>query len=82
MQSGIWRKIKQELSIWRVGLVPGSAVLAVVIITRIAGLLQPLEWLAFDSFLRIRPEEPIEERIVIIGINEADIKSVSYPLPD
>jgi CHASE2 domain-containing sensor protein len=30
----------------------------------------------------MRPQELIDERILIIGINEADIKSVSYPIPD
>src|SRR6476469_5642442 len=82
VQLDIWQKIKQNFNSWYVGLVPGSAIIAVVILARLAGFLQPLEWLAFDSFLRIRTEEPIDERIVIIGINEEDIKSVKYPLAD
>lgn len=83
MQPGIWRRIKEEIAIWRVGVVPGIAVIGLVIIARLTGSLQSLEWLALDSFLRLRPGETIDERIVIVGINEADIRSVgAYPIPD
>jgi CHASE2 domain-containing sensor protein len=83
MQPGIWKKIKDEIAIWRVGALPGIAVIGLVIIIRITGSMQPLEWLTFDSFLRLRPEEPIDERIVIVGINEEDIQNVGkYPIPD
>lgn len=71
MQQNIWRRIKDEIAIWRVGLVPGMAVIGFVIIARLSGLLQTLEWIAFDNFLRLRPAESLDERVVIIGINEA-----------
>lgn len=83
MQCGIWRRIKEEIAIWRVGVLPGIAVLGLVIIARLTGSIQSLEWLALDCFLRLRPSEPVDERIVIVGINEADIRSVGeYPIPD
>jgi CHASE2 domain-containing sensor protein len=83
VQHSLWRRIKEEIVIWRVGALPGIAVLGLVIIARLTGSLQSLEWLALDSFLRLRPSEPIDERIVIVGINEADIRSVgAYPIPD
>ncbi len=83
MQSGIWRRIQEEISILRVGALPGMVVIGLVIIARVTGLMQPLEWLAFDSFLSLRPQEPIDERILIVGINEDDIRSVgTYPIPD
>lgn len=83
MQRGLWRRIKEEIAIWRVGAVPGIAVIGLVIIARLAGSLQYLEWLDLDIFLLLRPTEPIDERIVIVGINEADIRSVgAYPIPD
>ena len=83
MQPVIWKRIKDEIAIWRVGALPGIAVMALVIILRLIGSMQSLEWLAFDSFLSLRPGEPIEERIVIVGINEDDIRSVgAYPIPD
>ncbi len=72
MQPKLWKIIKEEIRIWRVGLFPGIIVIALVIIARLSGSMQSLEWLAFDSFLRIRPEEPIDERIIIVGINQDD----------
>jgi CHASE2 domain-containing sensor protein len=83
MQSDPWKRIKEELTHWRVGLVPGIMVLGVVFVARLTGTLQFLEWTTLDYFLRLRPQEAIDERVVIIGINEADIISVgSYPIPD
>jgi CHASE2 domain-containing sensor protein/two-component sensor histidine kinase len=78
-----WEGIKEELAIWRVGLLPGIVVIALVAIARLVGSMQSLEWLAFDNFLRLRPTEPIDERITIVGINEKDIRSIGkYPIPD
>ncbi|GAB4173409.1 MAG: hypothetical protein Fur006_02700 [Coleofasciculaceae cyanobacterium] len=83
MQRGIKSRIKQEITIWRVGTLPGIAVIGLVIIARLTGLLQSWEWSALDDFLRLRPWEPVDERIVIVGINEADIRSIgAYPIPD
>ncbi|QSJ14335.1 CHASE2 domain-containing protein [Nostoc sp. UHCC 0702] len=78
-----WRTIKEEIAIWRVGALPGIAVIVLVMIARLAGLMQSLEWMAFDNFLRLRPHEPRDERIVILGINEDDISShADFPLSD
>ena len=83
MQRGITRKIKQEIVLWRVGILPGITVIGLVIIARLTGLLQSLEWSIMDNFLRLRPWEPVDERIAIVEINEADIQSVGvYPIPD
>lgn len=82
MQPGLWRKITAEFAIWRVGILPGIIVLCLVMIARLTGSMQSLEWLVFDSFLRLRLPESIDERIIIIGINEDDIQDVGYPIPD
>ncbi|MBE9200599.1 MULTISPECIES: CHASE2 domain-containing protein [unclassified Nodularia (in: cyanobacteria)] len=83
MYPGAWRKIKEEISIWRVGTLPGMVIIALVIILRFTGAIQSLEWLALDNFLRIRPEEPRDERILLVGINEDDIRSLhNYPISD
>ncbi|TVP56205.1 MAG: CHASE2 domain-containing protein [Nodularia sp. (in: Bacteria)] len=83
MHPGAWRKIKEEIAIWRVGTLPAMVMIALVIILRLTGSMQSLEWLAFDNFLRIRPEEPIDERILLVGINEEDIRNLQdYPIPD
>ncbi|MUG99583.1 CHASE2 domain-containing protein [Scytonema sp. UIC 10036] len=83
MQLEFWKRIKEEITIWRVGALPGILAIALVMATRITGSMQSLEWLVFDSFLRLRPQESIDERIIIIGINEEDISRINtYPIPD
>lgn len=57
--------------------------IACVIIARLLGSLQVLEWMAFDQTLRSRPSEAADSRILIVGIDEDDIKTVGkYPIPD
>lgn len=83
MDRNLWQNIKAEIAIWRVGALPGLVIIGLVILTRLTGSLQFLEWVALDNFLRLRPPEPVDERIVIVGINERDIQSVgTYPIPD
>jgi CHASE2 domain-containing sensor protein/two-component sensor histidine kinase len=78
-----WEQLKQQGRIWRSGALPGFAVIAGVIVARLTGSLQVLEWMAFDQTLRSRPVESADSRIVIVGINENDIKTVGkYPIPD
>lgn len=81
--SSIWSLIKKELSICQVGTLPGIVAIALVILLRLSGALQFIEWVTLDSFLRLRPGEPIDERVVIVGINEEDIRQIkNYPIPD
>ncbi|KAF3889312.1 MULTISPECIES: sensor histidine kinase [Nostocales] len=83
MQPGIWKLLKEKFTIWRLGGRLGLVVVLLVIIARLSGWLQFLEWGIFDTFLSWRPYESIDERILIVGINEADIESVgTYPIPD
>lgn len=78
-----WLKSKAKIASWRVGILPGIIVIGLIILIRLSGYFQYLEWQALDYLLRLRPEEPIDERIVILGINEADINSAGgYPIPD
>jgi CHASE2 domain-containing sensor protein len=79
----MWKRIQEELTIWRVAALPGFVIITLIIIARLTGSLQWLEWITLDTFLRLRPSEPIDERIVIVGINEEDIASLgSYPITD
>jgi CHASE2 domain-containing sensor protein len=81
--SGIWRKIRKEFTIWSVGTLPGIAAIGLVILVRLTGSLQLIEWVTLDSFLRLRPSEPIDKRVVIVGIDEEDIRGIrKYPIPD
>lgn len=79
----IWQKLKQEINIWRVGAMPGIAVINLVLLLRLTGGLEFFELVVLDNFLRLRLADPMDERILIVGINEEDIRSVgSYPIPD
>ncbi|MEP1061214.1 MULTISPECIES: sensor histidine kinase [Cyanophyceae] len=79
----LWSKFKQEIPIWFAGALPGLAAIGLVILVRLTGALQLVEWVTLDSFLRLRPWEPIDERVVIVGINEEDIQQIrNYPIPD
>lgn len=81
--SELAQRIKQEFTVWRVGIIPGFIIIFLIILARSTGSLQYFEWMAFDNFLRLRPTENSDKRIVIIGINEADIRQVGkYPIPD
>ncbi len=83
MQPDIWRILRNKFTVWRLGGRLGLVVVLLVIIARLSGWLQFLEWVTFDTFLNWRPYEAVDERILIVGINEADIKSVGkYPIPD
>lgn len=79
----IRRKIQEEFAILRIGILPGIAAIAFLIVLRLFGTLQFLEWAAFDRLLQLRPEELIDDRILIVGINEKDINHIQkYPIPD
>ncbi|MEH2073514.1 MAG: CHASE2 domain-containing protein [Nostoc sp.] len=79
MMRRIWTKINSANSIW----CAGFTTIAFVTFLRLVGSLQFLEWIAFDTFMRLRPEESIDERILIVGINEKDINRIkAYPIPD
>lgn len=83
MLPGIWSKIRKEFTIWSVGVLPGIAVIGLVILVRLTGSVQLIEWVTLDSFLRLRPSEPIDKRVVIVGIDEEDIRRLrNYPIPD
>ncbi|HIK14869.1 MAG TPA: CHASE2 domain-containing protein [Leptolyngbyaceae cyanobacterium M33_DOE_097] len=83
MTPELWKKLSAELKVWRVGALSGLGAIGLVSLMRFAGVLQPLEWAAFDRLMRVRPPEPRDERILIIGLNETDIQKIrQYPVPD
>ncbi|MBW4695408.1 MAG: CHASE2 domain-containing protein [Lyngbya sp. HA4199-MV5] len=78
-----WKALQQESAVWRVGALPSVIVVGLVIAARLTGALQGLEWAVLDRMLRYRPAEPIDQRLVIVGINETDIRRIgTYPIPD
>jgi CHASE2 domain-containing sensor protein len=47
--------------------------LAVILPLRQVGFLQPLEWVALDTVMRLRPTEAADPDIIILGIGEKDL---------
>ena len=68
---------------WRVGLIPGLSITGFVVLARLLGALQPIEWNALDSTLRVRPAELTDSRITVISITEEDIQTeLGHPISD
>ncbi|MEH1782792.1 MAG: adenylate/guanylate cyclase domain-containing protein [Nostoc sp.] len=79
----MWAKLKRLLWQGRGVLITTPSVAGVVILLRLSGLMQPWEWAAFDQYMRLRPQEAPDERIVIVGVNLADMKKIRQPIvPD
>ena len=79
VQRNLWNSLKETVSHWRWAL-PGMVVIGLVIAARLTGSLQGLELLTLDAFLRLCPEEPKDDRIVLVGIDEADMQKTGYPI--
>ncbi|MEX0270156.1 CHASE2 domain-containing protein [Leptolyngbyaceae cyanobacterium UHCC 1019] len=47
---------------------------ALVGTVRFLGLLQPLEFLAFDHLMRLRPPEPPDSRLLVVAIDDEDLQ--------
>ena len=75
--------LKALLWEWRGVWVAAPAIAGVVILLRYFGLLQAWEWAAYDQYMRLRPQPPQENRIVIVGADEADVQAIQkVPFPD
>ncbi|NEO25824.1 MAG: adenylate/guanylate cyclase domain-containing protein, partial [Kamptonema sp. SIO4C4] len=78
-----WEQFQQAFWQWRGVLITTPTVTVVVILLRFAGLLQALEWAAYDQLLRLRPPADPDDRIAIVGITEADYRELERViLPD
>ncbi|BAY24847.1 adenylate cyclase [Calothrix sp. NIES-2100] len=69
----MWIKLRRLLWQWRSLWIITPSVAGLIILLRFSGLLQFLEWAAFDQYMRLRPQEAPEDRIAIVGINEDDL---------
>ena len=75
--------VKADISTWWRGSLPGLIVIVGATVARLSGALQFWELVTFDRFLLLRPPEPMDERIAIVGITEEDIRQAkTYPIPD
>ncbi len=76
------RKFTANPTAWRGFWLVIPTVSGVIWGLRFLGLLQMLEWAAFDQLFRLRPQEGIDSRIVIVAIDEGTIQQVGWPVPD
>ncbi len=76
------KNIKNILWKWRGIAIAAPTISIVVIGLRLMGALESGELAMFDQFVRWRSPEPADNRIVIIGIDEADVRQYSWPLDD
>ncbi|MDC0833770.1 CHASE2 domain-containing protein [Geitlerinema sp. CS-897] len=81
----MYLKVRKRLEGWKTK-TPTIVGLAVAVATTAAtatGAFQLLEWAALDSFFRLRPEEAIDARLLLVTIDETELKHFqAWPLPD
>lgn len=79
----MWKTLRKKIWDWRGLWTTAPTVAGLLLILRMMGWLQPLEWMALDQYFRLRPIEPRDDRIVIIGINETDLQTLGrWPIDD
>lgn len=70
---------RSELRVWLTAL----SVATCVAVVRFSGVLQFVEFAALDQLVRLRPAEPTDDRIVIVSIDDRDIRNVgAWPMSD
>ncbi|MEM8612317.1 MAG: CHASE2 domain-containing protein [Cyanobacteria bacterium P01_H01_bin.105] len=68
---------------WIAALLTTPIVAGVVIAIRFTGTLQLLEWAIYDQYFQLRLTEPIDERILLVTVDESDISTLGqWPLSD
>ncbi|MGI0486621.1 CHASE2 domain-containing protein [Pantanalinema rosaneae CENA516] len=79
----MWKTVKHLFWEWRGVAIAAPTVTGIVLLLRMTGLLQAWEWSAYDQYMRLRPQDPVDDRVVIVGINEADVKAIGQAIiPD
>ena len=69
-------KIKQLVWEWRGVWITTPVMAGLVILLRFSGVLQSWEWAVYDQYMRLRPLETQDQRIAIVGLDEADMKYI------
>ncbi|BDA76467.1 similar to adenylate cyclase (plasmid) [Calothrix sp. PCC 7716] len=83
MLRNFWRKYHSNPQFTHADIIAAITAIGFIIAVRLLGGLQFLELSAFDTFMRLRPKESPDERILVVGINEDDIRNIGqYPIPD
>jgi adenylate cyclase len=78
-----WQQRLRQVTDWSSNWLTAPTIAGVIILLRSVSLLQPYEWMAYDQYMRLRPAEPPDKRIVIIGADEDDLRQLKqWPLRD
>jgi adenylate cyclase len=76
-------RISRSLWRYRGTLTITPIVVGTVLALRGLGLLQPLELALFDTVMRSRPPAPVDSRVLIVEVNEADLQALKrWPIDD
>lgn len=79
----MWAILKQRIWQWHGVAIAAPCVAGIVVALRLMGAMQLLELVTLDEFFRFRPIEPADPRIVIVTIDESDIKTLRHwPMSD
>jgi diguanylate cyclase (GGDEF)-like protein/PAS domain S-box-containing protein len=79
----LWQRLHKVTQKRRRVILTAVGVTGCVLAVRLAGLLQGWELATYDQMLRLRPAEPRDDRIVIVTINDSDLRQIGkYPIPD
>ncbi len=74
--------LSQVLSVTMVAVATGVSTALIVLVRGLGGL-ESLELAAYDRLVQLRPEQPPDTRMLVVGITEADIQALkTWPLPD
>jgi diguanylate cyclase (GGDEF)-like protein/PAS domain S-box-containing protein len=81
-RQGVWNRVTATLhrtaKVW----IPAAVIAGGVIGLRSTGILQPWELSYVDRFFQVRPSEPVDDRIVIVGVREEELGQHGWPLSD
>ncbi len=78
-----WGKLPLRFQQWGGFFLSSGSIYLLIFGLRWLGWLQPSEWAAFDLFIQLRPTEPVDERIIVVGVQESDIRYLGkWPASD
>lgn len=78
----LWQDLLPAVSFQQVSLA-GLACTGLVMLTRFAGLLQPVELAAFDWMIRWQPAAEPDDRLLVVEVTDTDIENLDeYPISD
>ncbi|MEM1171611.1 MAG: adenylate/guanylate cyclase domain-containing protein [Cyanobacteria bacterium P01_H01_bin.35] len=77
----MWQKIIKKLAWkWRGLLVTAPSITILLIGLYLTGSLQIFELAAFDQLIKLRPQKPVDKRILIVGFTESDIQTLGMAI--